>query len=36
VTASDGSELGAAAGVVSYEKTEINGDGCGYCYAGSL
>lgn len=36
VNASDGSELGAVAGDVTYEKTEINGDGCGYCYAGSL
>lgn len=36
VTGADGGELGAAAGTVAYEKTEINGDGCGYCYSGSF
>jgi len=36
VNAKDGSGLGAVSGVVVYEKSEINGDGCGYCYEGSL
>ena len=36
VSDADGEEVGSSAGTVVYERTEINGDGCGYCYAGSF